>query len=62
MLRMGEKRRSTCEHVYAVSAMIGIRTLLLTIAGKYSVNQVILLQFQLIIEHDAPKKNDMSGN
>ena len=48
--------------MYAVSAMIGIRTLLLTIAGKYSVNQVILLQFQSIIEHDAPKKDDMSGN
>ena len=37
MLRMGKERRSTCAHVYAVSAMIGIRTLLLlTIAGHFA--------------------------
>ena len=45
--------------MYAVNALIDISPLLLTIAGKYSVNQVILLWFQLISEYDVPKKVDV---
>ena len=54
-----ERSTCACAHVYAVNALIDISPLLLTIAGKYSVNQVILLWFQLISEYDVPKKVDV---